>query len=70
MTWAQTIVDALKENEISLIAYVPDSSIHQVTKLVDADAYFHLVSATREEEALGIAAGAGNIGTKSSDDIA
>ena len=58
MTWAQTIVDALKENEISLIAYVPDSSIHQVTKLVDADEYFHLVSATREEEALGIAAGA------------
>ena len=58
MTWAQTIVDALKENEISLIAYVPDSSIHQVTKLIDADEYFHLVSATREEEALGIAAGA------------
>ena len=58
MAWAQTIVDALKENEISLIAYVPDSSIHQVTKLIVADEYFHLVSATREEEALGIAAGA------------
>ena len=58
MTWAQTIVDALKEHEISLIAYVPDSSIHQVTRIVDKDKYFHLVSATREEEALGIAAGA------------
>ena len=58
MPWAQTIVDALKEHEISLIAYVPDSSIHQVTKIVDKDEYFHLVSATREEEALGIAAGA------------
>ena len=58
MTWAHTIVDALKQHEISLIAYVPDSSIHQVTKIVDKDEYFHLVSATREEEALGIAAGA------------
>jgi sulfopyruvate decarboxylase subunit alpha len=58
MTWAQTIADALKKHEISLIAYVPDSSIHQVTKIIDKDKYFHLVSATREEEALGIAAGA------------
>ena len=58
MTWAQTIADALKQHEISLIAYVPDSSIHQVTKIIDKDKYFHLVSATREEEALGIAAGA------------
>tara|TARA_Y100000590_G_scaffold461197_1_gene622211 strand:- start:1251 stop:1757 length:507 start_codon:yes stop_codon:yes gene_type:complete len=58
MTWAQIIVDALKGHEISLIAYVPDSSIHQVTKIVDQDDYFHLVSAAREEEALGIAAGA------------
>jgi len=58
MTWAQTIVDSLKEHQISLVAYVPDSSIHQVTRIVDQDEYFHLVSATREEEALGIAAGA------------
>lgn len=58
MTWADTIVEALKENEVSLIAYVPDISIHQVTKLLEDDPYFHVVSATREEEAIGIASGA------------
>ncbi len=58
MTWAETIVQALKDWETSLIAYVPDISIHQVTSLIDADPFFHLVSATREEEAIGIAVGA------------
>ncbi len=58
MNWAQTIVQALKDWETSLIAYVPDISIHQVTSLIDADPFFHLVSATREEEAIGIAVGA------------
>ena len=58
MTWADTIVEALKDNEVSLIAYVPDVSIHQVTQLLEEDPYFHVVSATREEEAIGIAVGA------------
>jgi sulfopyruvate decarboxylase alpha subunit len=56
--WADVIVEALKENEVSLIAYVPDISINKVTKLMQDDPYFHVVSATREEEAIGIAAGA------------
>ena len=58
MGWAETILMALKESETSLVVYVPDISIHQVTKLIDDDDYFHLVSATREEEAIGIASGA------------
>ena len=58
MTWAETIVQALKNWNTSLIAYVPDISIDQVTSLIDADPFFHLVSATREEEAIGIAVGA------------
>ncbi len=58
MTWAKTIVQALKNWNTSLIAYVPDISIDQVTSLIDADPFFHLVSATREEEAIGIAVGA------------
>ena len=62
MSWAETIVQALKENEVSLIAYVPDISIHQVTRLMDDDPYFHVVSATREEEAIGIASGAYAVG--------
>jgi len=62
MNWAETIVQALKNWNTTLIAYVPDSSIHQVTSLVDSDPFFHLVSATREEEAIGIAVGAYAVG--------
>ena len=58
MTWAETIVECLKDAEISLIAYVPDISIDRVTSLMEEDDYFHVVSATREEEAIGIATGA------------
>ena len=64
MTWADTIVEALKDNEVSLIAYVPDVSIHQVTQLLEEDPCFHVVSATREEEAIGIAAGAYAVGRR------
>jgi len=65
MDWAETILMALKESETSLVVYVPDISIHQVTKLIDDDDYFHLVSATREEEAIGIASGAYAVGRNS-----
>ena len=58
MTWAETIVQSLKDWDTTLIVYVPDISIHQVTGIIDEDPYFHLVSATREEEAIGIAVGA------------
>ena len=65
MNWAETIVQSLKNWDTSLIAYVPDISIHQVTSLIDADPFFHLVSATREEEAIGIAVGAYAVGRNS-----
>ena len=65
MNWAETIVQALKNSDTSLIAYVPDISIDRVTRLIDADPFFHLVSATREEEAIGIAAGAYAVGRNS-----
>ena len=40
MTWADILVAALKKAGISLIAYVPDISIHQATKLMEEDPYF------------------------------
>ncbi len=57
MNWAEQIVKALKNWDTSLIVYVPDISIHVVTSLIDQDPFFRLVSATREEEAIGIAVG-------------
>ena len=65
MNWAEIIVQSLKDWNTSLIAYVPDISIDQVTSLIDADPFFHLVSATREEEAIGIAVGAYAVGRNS-----
>ena len=62
MNWAESIVQALKNWNTSLVAYVPDISIDQVTKLIDADPFFHLVYATREEEAVGVAVGAYAVG--------
>ena len=57
MSWEQIIVDSLKKADVSLISYVPDHSIGKVTKIIEKDNFFHLVPATREEEAIGIAAG-------------
>ena len=58
MDWTEIIIDSLKLSDTSLIAYVPDISIDRVTSIIDEDPYFHLVSCTREEEAVGIAVGA------------
>jgi sulfopyruvate decarboxylase alpha subunit len=57
MNWAEQIVKTLKDWDVSMIVYVPDISIHRVTSLIDEDPFFRLVSATREEEAIGIAVG-------------
>ena len=62
MTWAETIVQSLKNWDTSLISYVPDTSIHQVTSIIDEDPFFHLVSAAREEEAIGVAVGSYAVG--------
>ena len=58
MSWAELLVQCLKDSQVSLAAYVPDISIHQATRLMEDDPYFRLVSAAREEEAIGIAVGA------------
>ena len=62
MNWAEQIVQTLKDWDTSMIVYVPDISIHQVTSLIDADPYFKLVSTPREEEAVGIAVGSSAVG--------
>ena len=65
MNWAETIVHCLKASEIPFIAYVPDINIGQATRIMEDDPYFHVVSATREEEAIGIAVGAYAAGQRS-----
>ncbi len=62
MGWAERLVGGLKQSEVSLIAFVPDISIDKATRLMEEDPFFHVVAATREEEAIGIAAGAYAVG--------
>ena len=62
MSWADRMVEALKESQVSLIAFVPDISIDKATRLMEEDPFFHVVAATREEEAIGIVAGAYSVG--------
>jgi sulfopyruvate decarboxylase alpha subunit len=65
MSWAEILVGSLKRADISLIAYVPDISIYQATRLMEDDTFFQVVAATREEEALGVAVGAYAVGRRS-----
>jgi sulfopyruvate decarboxylase TPP-binding subunit len=59
MTWSETFLAALKDNDVRLISYVPDNVLMPLIKGVTADNnYFLSVNATREDEALGTVAGA------------
>ena len=65
MDWAHAIIEGLKTQDISMIAFVPDVSIDKVTGLMEKDSFFTVVASTREEEAIGIAAGAYAVGRNS-----
>src|SRR4030081_1054948 len=58
MTWSNTFLAALKDNDIRLVSYVPDNVLTPLLNGVTADNYFMSVNATREDEALGTVAGA------------
>jgi sulfopyruvate decarboxylase alpha subunit len=58
LSWEQLVVDVLRENEISLVTYVPDRALAELIERVQADPFFTVLSPAREEEAVGIVAGA------------
>lgn len=57
-TWFGIVRDVLKALEVKLVAYVPDNVLRPLIEAISADAYFTAFVATREEEAVGIVAGA------------
>ncbi len=65
MAWSETFLKVLKDNDVRLVAYVPDNVLTPLIKGVTSDNYFQSICATREDEALGLAAGAWMGGTKS-----
>lgn len=58
MTWADSFLATLKDNDVRLATYVPDNVLTPLIKGVTEDNYFTSVVATREDEALGIVTGA------------
>jgi sulfopyruvate decarboxylase alpha subunit len=55
--WAREIVGSLKASGVRYVAHVPDTPLGHLLRLMDADPEFDVTAATREEEAVGIAAG-------------
>ena len=58
MTWADSFLRTLKENDVRLVTYVPDKVFTPLIKNLHADADFLTFPTAREEEALGIVSGA------------
>jgi sulfopyruvate decarboxylase TPP-binding subunit len=57
MTWSDTFLGILKDNDVRLVSYVPDNVLTPLLKGVTADNYFRIVGATREDEAIGTGRG-------------
>ena len=57
-SWHEIVCDTLKANSVPLVVYVPDNVLKPLINAVHADSYFTAFAATREEEAVGIVAGA------------
>lgn len=60
--WGQAFTKALVASGYGLCAYVPDNRFEPIIKAMRAEPSFDLVSVTREEEGVGVAAGAGLAG--------
>jgi sulfopyruvate decarboxylase TPP-binding subunit len=58
MTWAESFLATLKGNDVRLVTYVPDNVLTPLIKGASADNYFISVGTTREDEAIGMVAGA------------
>ena len=57
-TWHEIVLATLKSNDVRLIVYVPDRVLTPLIKALHEDSFFTTFACTREEEALGIVAGA------------
>src|SRR5438067_3479453 len=56
--WHEVVLQTLKRNDIRLVPYVPDRVLTTLIKNIHADPFFTTFPTAREEEAVGIVAGA------------
>ena len=57
-TWYEITVDVPKRHKVDLVTYVPDNVLRPLIELIHSDPWFTTFAVAREEEALGINAGA------------
>ena len=57
MHWAETVLNCLRGAGVRLVAYVPDQVLIPLIEGAERESHFTPLVATREEEAIGIAAG-------------
>lgn len=55
--WAELVVRALRRHEVGLVSYVPDGALAPLIERFQADVAVTCFTATREDEAIAIAAG-------------
>jgi sulfopyruvate decarboxylase alpha subunit len=63
-SWHEVVLQTLKRNDIRLAPYVPDRVLTTLIKSIHADPFFTTFPTAREEEAVGIIAGAWMAGMK------
>src|SRR3978361_1721115 len=56
--WYEIVRDVLKRHNVDLVTYVPDNVLRPLIEAVHADPFFTAFAVAREEEGLGINAGA------------
>ena len=56
--WHAIVLEALKRNDVRLVTYVPDKVLGPLIRAAHDDAALTTIGTTREEEAVGIVAGA------------
>ena len=62
--WHEIVVEVLKANEVRLVPYVPDNVLKPLIGAIHTDPFFTAFTTAREEEAVGILAGAWMAGTR------
>ena len=64
MSWHDSVVKALKANDVRLVTYIPDNVLSPLIDAVHSDSWFRVICPAREEEAVGIVAGAWMAGVR------
>ena len=63
-TWHAILRQALKDNDVRLVTYVPDNVLRPLLDGIHADPFFTAFPCAREEEAIGIVTGASMAGMR------